>query len=82
MEHVYKNPWHKPFSPIEYGPEYYTTYVKPVEYKGYLIYNRLSAVFDIVQNSICIHQCAGLGGAKRAIDKLSQLGEQNENYPL
>lgn len=47
------------------------TTAKPVEYKGYLIYERISGLqFDIVKDGICVGMCAGLNGAKRRIDSL------------
>jgi hypothetical protein len=41
----------------------------PVEYKGYLIYHRLSMCFDIVIDGICIGMNAGINGAKKRIDQ-------------
>lgn len=65
---TYKNPWHNPVT-NNYGPEYYITNVKPKEYKGYLIYERISGqVWDVVKDGTCITQRAGLNGAKQAID--------------
>ncbi len=53
-----------------------TTHSKPVEYKGYLIYHRISGttkngdVFDSVKDGVCVGMSAGLNGAKNRIDKL------------
>ena len=67
---TYKNPWHKPQNPMS-GPENYSTDSKPVLYRDYLIYERISGnVWDVVKNGACITQMAGLNGAKRAIDNL------------
>jgi hypothetical protein len=65
----YKNPWHKPGKP-EYGPAFYETTARPTEYHGCLIYQRIKgACWDVVRDGACIHQMAGLNGAKRAIDQ-------------
>ena len=46
------------------------TDAKPVEYKGYLIYERIKGVcFDIVKRGVCVSMYAGINGAKEAIDK-------------
>ncbi len=66
---TYRNPWHKPGKP-EYGPPSYATHVAPEEYKGYLIYHRISCVFDVVKDGVCVTQRAGPNGARRAIDEL------------
>lgn len=45
------------------------TDAKPVEHKGYLIYERIKGVcFDIVKRGVCVGMYAGLNGAKHAID--------------
>jgi hypothetical protein len=55
-----------------------TTDLKPVEYKGYLIYHRINStiksgnVFDIVKDDICIGMYAGINGAKQRIDTWTQ----------
>jgi hypothetical protein len=74
MKARYKNPWHKPLKPM-YGPEFYETEVDPIEYRGYLIYERLPAVFDIVRDGVCLSQYAGLNGAKGFIDTLLKTKE-------
>lgn len=43
----------------------------PVEYKGFLIYQRSKYVFDIVKNDVCVGTYAGIKGAKNRIDKIS-----------
>jgi len=75
MSSEYKNPWHKPGKP-EYGPVMYSTEVKPVEYRGYLIYERISgSVWDVVKDGVCVTQMAGPRGARQAIDE--RLGKEN-----
>jgi hypothetical protein len=66
----YKNSWHKTNSIAT--QEYFETDAVPVDYKGYLIYNRIDTgytVFDIVINGVCVSQCNGLNGAKREVDR-------------
>lgn len=66
----YKNPWHKP-KDTSCGPEFYTTYAKAKEYRGYLIYERIDgAVWDVVKDGVCLTQMAGPNGARRAIDAI------------
>ncbi|WP_448607625.1 hypothetical protein [Paenimyroides ceti] len=49
--------------------EFIKTTVKPIEYKGYLIYQIIKDEhYDVVLNGVCISQRAGLNGAKRFID--------------
>lgn len=64
----YRNPWHKP--PHEaYGPAFYTTDAKPLEHAGCLIYERIKGVcWDVVRKGVCLHQRAGLDGAKAAAE--------------
>lgn len=67
---TYKNLWHKENNPYS-GPPSYTTNVTPVEYKGYLIYERIPYnVWDIVKDDACISQRAGPRGARDFIDSL------------
>lgn len=64
----YKNLCFKPSKP-EYGPEFYETDVKPTDYRGYLVYERIKgSVWDVVKDDVCITQMAGMSGAKAAID--------------
>lgn len=65
----YRNPWHRPGRP-EYGPAIYSTGATPIEYRGHLIYHRQTNVWDVVKDGACVTQCAGLGGAKRAVDAI------------
>lgn len=63
----YKNPWHTPLDST-YGPKFYTTDALPKEYRGFLIYQRLPRVFDVVKDNICVAQLAGARGARERID--------------
>jgi hypothetical protein len=50
-----------------------TTEAIPIEYKGYLIYERVKKqVFDIVQDGVCIGMYAGINGAKRWLDTITE----------
>lgn len=70
----YKNPWHRP-TQSHYGPAEYTTNAKPVEYRGYLIYERIDGhVWDVVKDGVCVTQRAGPNGARHAIDSLCNGG--------
>ncbi len=64
---TYRNTWHKP-KDAKYGPEFYETSARPVEYRGFLIYHRQETVYDIVVEGVCVGQYAGPNGARRAID--------------
>lgn len=68
---TYKNPWHKESMLIEYGPSFYSTDVKPLEYRGYQIFERIKGSSDIVKDGICVTQraCTPLK-AKLAIDDI------------
>ncbi|MFD2922009.1 hypothetical protein ACFS6H_19975 [Terrimonas rubra] len=67
-ENYYKNPFHnpnytgsKPQIKIESAP---------IEYKGYLIYERIKyTCFDVVKDGVCVGMYAGKNGAMRFIDK-------------
>ena len=66
----YRNPWHRPGHP-EYGPASYVTDARPVEYRGFMIYQRIKGhVWDVVRNGQCITQLAGPNGARQAIDAI------------
>ena len=74
---TYKNPWHDPKKYPLYGPAEYEADAKPEEYRGYLIYHRVRSgrpisdgadCFDVVKDGVCLTQCAGPNGARRAID--------------
>lgn len=60
------------FRPFKDSPLFYETDVSPVAYKGYLIYQRIKGTcFDIVKDSVCLGQYAGINGAKKRIDELT-----------
>lgn len=64
----YRNPW---YSKQSLDPSIYSTDVKPIEYRGFLIYQRIkSVVFDVVKDHVCVAQHAGLNGAKGRIDTI------------
>lgn len=67
---TYRNPWHQP-SRHEYGPAFYETSAKPVQYRGYAIFHRIA--FDVVKDGCCVGQYHGINGARQFVDKL--LGE-------
>lgn len=83
MTTSYKNPWHNPLDRYS-GPDCFMTDVKPTEYKGYLIYHRLSDVWDVVKDDACVTQRAGFNGAKRYIDEMVEasalFGEINQYF--
>jgi hypothetical protein len=60
-----------------YDPEFYETDAKPVEYKGYLLYQRLHGrCWDVVKDGVCIGQYAGRSGAQAFVDRgCRRLGE-------
>lgn len=56
-----------------YGPVMYSTEVKPKEYKGHLIYERIAgSVWDVVKDGVCLTQRAGPNGARQYIDGLQE----------
>lgn len=65
--HKYRNPWHRP-GVRGTGPEIYSTPATPKKYRGFLIFSRVPRVWDVVKDSVCIGQRAGVNGAKRLID--------------
>ncbi|MCD7983390.1 MAG: hypothetical protein LUG19_03935 [Desulfovibrio sp.] len=72
MKHEYKNPWYETLGRkgLSFDPPVYRTNATPTEYKGYLIFERISKTcFDVVKDGVCVSQCAGLNGAKRRIDQ-------------
>ena len=62
----YKNPWHNSRN-VDSRPAF-TTDAKPVEYRGFLIYQRIPGSFEAVRDGVCATMRAGLSGAKYAID--------------
>lgn len=69
MTTTYRNPWHRPLDKA-YGPPVYQTEARPAEYRGYQIFHRLSEVWDVVKDGVCVTQRAGADGARRAVDAL------------
>lgn len=63
----YLNPWAEA---LRDGERVFKTDVKPTEYRGFLIYQRIPKSFEVVKDGVCLTQRAGLSGAKRAIDNL------------
>lgn len=67
----YKNPFYSP-KILGSQPEIETD-VQPIEYKGYLVYERIrGSIWDVVKDSVCVTMMAGLNGAKQAIDELTK----------
>lgn len=67
MTTTYRNPWHTP-GKAWYGPQFYSTEAKPVEYRGYLIYRQHAQHFDVVKDGTAIGQYAGMSGARDIVD--------------
>lgn len=63
----YKNPWHDPKNK-NYGPEYFTASVKPIEHCGALIYRVHDKQHDVVKAGLCITQVVGLAYAKECAE--------------
>ena len=64
----YRNPW---FTPSGIAPQVYTTTAKAIEYRGYVIYERIKGcVWDVVRDGVCRTQRAGLSGAKGYVDAM------------
>jgi len=62
----YRNSFHNPHS-TQYGPEYYETDAKPIEFMGVQIYERLKGIcWDVVVDGVCVANRAGLNGAEKA----------------
>jgi len=40
---TYRNPWHEPHD-AKYGPAFFSTEARAVEYRGFLIYERIKGV--------------------------------------
>lgn len=75
---TYKNPFYS--AKYADSKPVISTDATPIEYKGYLIYERVKRqVFDIVQNGVCVGMMAGMNGAKRWIDD-KQPAEVNSKY--
>lgn len=71
MKTTYKNPWYLKNRTTSNAT--FESDAKPIEYKGYLIYERQEfgyPIFDVVKDGSCVAQLAGLNGAKTKIDKI------------
>jgi hypothetical protein len=72
---IYKNSFHN--SKNQYSKEFIETENSPIEYKGFKIFHRIKShnpsgdVFDIVKNDVCIGMNAGINGAKKRIDSVT-----------
>lgn len=68
MSATYSNPWYLAGRPQQ-GPSEYRTDAKPLEYRGFQIFERIPGkCWDVVKDGTCVTQRAGLDGAKRFID--------------
>lgn len=77
-QHSYRNPWHNPNKiDASYGPEFFTTPIRPLTYRGFQIFHPHADRWDAVFNGICVGQRAGKDGAKWLIDLL--LGKKPKN---
>ena len=62
-------------------PRVYKTTAKPVEHRGYLIYNRIRSTtphggcWDVVKDGMCVGQYAGKTGAMGFVDMLHGQGD-------
>lgn len=71
----YKNSFYNPKD--QNSKLFIETEISPIEYKGFEIYQRIksnnssSNVFDIVKDGVCVGMNAGLNGAKKKIDSLT-----------
>ena len=76
MSAKYLNPWYLPGG---YSPQYFETSVKPKEYRGFLIYERIKKSFDIVFDGVCITQRGGW--SKDSIDNIIAGGDPHTRCP-
>jgi hypothetical protein len=66
---TYSNPFYSP--KIHGSTREITCDSSPVEYRGYLIFQRIQGqVWDVVKDGVCLTMMAGPNGARRAIDGL------------
>lgn len=77
--YTYRNPWHRPDKP-HYGPEFYSTDAKPVEYRGFQIFQRVKGTWELVKDGVCLTQRAGRNGPRYLADAL--LGDPSEDCPF
>lgn len=80
MSHYrYRNPWFTEGKP-HYGPEFFTTDAKPIEYRGFQIFQRVKGTWDLVKDGVCLTQRAGRNGPRHCADGL--LGGASEDCPF
>lgn len=66
--HEYRNSFYHPTQ--GHDPEIYRTDVKPIEYKGCQLYQRIKGrCWDVVRDGVCIGQYAGRSGAEAFVDR-------------
>lgn len=75
----YRNPWHKP-GVSHYGPEFYTTSVKPIDYRGFQIVHRFKHSHELVKDGVCLTIRAGRNGPRQLADTL--LGDASNDCPF
>lgn len=67
ITHRYLSPW----SPDPFRkPEYFTTTMAPVEYRGFHIFQRLPKSHELVKDGVCLTQRAGGGELRSLVDAL------------
>lgn len=71
---TYRNLWHTPGA-AHYGPEFFSTDKKPLEYRGFQIFNRHAGCYELVKDGVCLTQLAGKGGPAKVVDALAS-GEE------
>lgn len=74
--HRYRNPWHKPFVQ-HYGPEFFETSARPINYRGFQIFNRFKGCHELVKDGICLTQRVGGGALRSLADAL--LGDKSDH---
>ena len=80
---TYRNAFHNSNPYKSVGPEFFTTDATPIEYRGFLIYERIPTAgkfkygeIDAVKNGMCVMISCTVIGAKTRIDNfLSGNGE-------
>jgi len=70
----YLNPWSA--DPIG-KPEFFSTQVKPVQYRGFQIFHRHAGVYELVKDGVCLTQRGGGGAMKSLADAL--LGDKSDH---
>ena len=72
----YRNPWSH-----HSEPEFFSTTVKPVEYRGFKIFNRLGGIsWELVKDGVCLTQRAGRNGPRNLVDAL--YGDADADCPF